>query len=132
MFQPLAKLAPVFALCLFVAVACKKQEAKTEPAPAPGGTEQPATGGDAGGTMANNAAMCGGVGAVKCAGEKDYCHMDEGKCMMADASGSCMPKPEACPEMSAPVCGCDGKTYDSACKASMAGVSVKAAGACAP
>jgi hypothetical protein len=122
----------VFALCLFVAVACKKQEAKTEPAPAPGGTEQPATGGDAGGTMANTAAMCGGVAAVKCAGENEYCQMDEGKCMMADASGTCMKKPDTCVEMSAPVCGCDGQTYDNACKASMAGVSVKAAGACAP
>ncbi len=130
MFQPLAKLAPVFALCLFVAVACKKQEAKTEPAPAPGGTEQPATGGDAGGTMANTAAMCGGVAAVKCAGENEYCQMDEGKCTMADASGTCMKKPEACPEMSAPVCGCDDKTYGNDCARRAAKVAKKSDGAC--
>ena len=129
MFQPLAKLAPVFALCLFVAVACTKQEAKTEPAPAPSGTEQPATGGDAGGTMAPAGAACSATAA--CTGANEYCHMDEGKCSVADASGTCMKKPEACPEMSAPVCGCDGTTYDNACKASMAGVSVKAQGACA-
>jgi hypothetical protein len=131
MFQPLAKLAPVVALCLIAAFACKKQETAT--APAPSGTEQPApaTTPDAGGTMANAGAMCGGIAAIKCTGEKEFCQMADGQCTMADASGTCAKMPEACPDMSAPVCGCDGKTYDNACKASMASVSVKAQGACA-
>lgn len=123
-----ARLAPVLALCLIAAVACKKQEAKTEPAPT-GGTEQPATtGGDAGGTMAPAGVACSATAA--CTDASEYCHMDEGKCSAADAAGTCMKKPEACPEMSAPVCGCDGKDYDSACKASAAGVSVKSQGKC--
>jgi len=43
---------------------------------------------------------------------------------------TCIPKPVSClPENSA-VCGCDGKTYGSKCKAAMNGTSVKTSGPC--
>jgi hypothetical protein len=46
--------------------------------------------------------------------------------------GTCLPRPEVCPDHVEQVCGCDGKTYDNACDALAAGVSVAARGACDP
>lgn len=45
-------------------------------------------------------------------------------------SGVCQEKPEACGEIYAPVCGCDNVTYDNACLAASAGVSVLREGGC--
>ena len=56
---------------------------------------------------------------------------------IADAAGKCQPIPASCPSNprnprapAAPICGCDGKTYPSACEAHLKGESVKAQGAC--
>ncbi len=50
--------------------------------------------------------------------------------------GKCEKRPADCAErgklLVRPVCGCDQKTYDNACLAAAAGVSVKSEGACAP
>jgi hypothetical protein len=78
------------------------------------------------------ATVCGArSGGVCAAGE--YCNWTlAGICGRADATGTCAPKPEMCPQIFQPVCGCDGTTYSNACMAAAAGSSVSTEGACAP
>jgi hypothetical protein len=56
-----------------------------------------------------------------------YCAIALGAC---SASGACEDSPRVCPELVKLVCGCDGATYDNACFAQQAGVSVDHMGAC--
>lgn len=67
-----------------------------------------------------------------CSTDKDcpktaYCATPPGKC---GGLAVCRSRPELCPEIFKPVCGCDGRTYPSACSAAAAHVSVSADGAC--
>ncbi len=59
--------------------------------------------------------------------EGEYCAKPEGRC---EEEGTCSARPEVCAQIWDPVCGCDGKTYSSACHAALAGVSVKSDGEC--
>ena len=77
-----------------------------------------------------------GAGPVVCGGDAGYtctagqfCKREPGLCS-ADDKGVGTKEPSTCPGTSAPVCGCDGTTYDNACLADAAGVSVQHAGAC--
>lgn len=63
-------------------------------------------------------------------GAGSYCSTQDDACLTATAVGFCKSIPTSCAEATDPVCGCDGKQYQSSCEAARAGVSVAAAGTC--
>lgn len=73
---------------------------------------------------------CGGIQGKQCPDAQQYCDFGAGQCKTADAQGSCQPRPEICPDIFEPVCGCNGKTYANPCSAARAGVSVDHEGEC--
>jgi hypothetical protein len=56
-----------------------------------------------------------------------FCAKEPGDC---DGNGLCEPRPEICPDVWAPVCGCNGSTYSNTCEAAAAGVNVAYPGEC--
>ncbi len=72
---------------------------------------------------------CGGKMGEPCAADA-YCDFLDDICGAADGTGTCTPKPEACPDVYAPVCACDGMVYSNACDAAAAGLDVSLLGAC--
>jgi hypothetical protein len=83
---------------------------------------------------ANNTApdgsLCGTRGVTADCAPGSYCAY-RSACGATDAGGTCTKRPTMCTKIYAPVCGCDGKTYGSACTAAAAGVSVARNGECA-
>lgn len=73
---------------------------------------------------------CGGLRALPCPGSQYCSYAAEAQCGAGDQRGVCSPRPRVCSALVAPVCGCDGKTYTSACEAARAGVSVSYDGKC--
>lgn len=85
------------------------------------------SGTSASGPACRQAQDCGDLG------DGAYCQWPpETQCGQAQGQGTCALPPSACPAESEPVCGCDGLTYDTACRAAQLGVSVARDGACAP
>ncbi len=58
-----------------------------------------------------------------------FCVKPAGQC---NGIGTCRPKPEACDDLWAPVCGCDNKTYSNECSAASAGMNIAYDGECLP
>ncbi len=74
---------------------------------------------------------CGGRGGATCAAGQFCMWTPANICGAFDAGGACAYKPEVCPQVYMPVCGCDGQTHSNACMANAAGTSVSGPGACA-
>ena len=72
---------------------------------------------------------CGTRGVPGDCAQGSYCAY-RSQCGATDAGGKCTKKPQVCPLLVAPVCGCDSQTYNNQCEAARAGVSVSASGAC--
>lgn len=73
--------------------------------------------------------VCGTILGLGCE-DGQYCDFGMGQCLVSDAAGACRAQPEMCPQLHAPVCGCDGKTYGNACSAAAAGAQIDHEGRC--
>jgi hypothetical protein len=60
-----------------------------------------------------------------------FCEMPAGSCNLADGVGKCARVETVCPDIFAPVCGCDGKTYPSDCSRRGARAQLDHTGMCA-
>ncbi|MDE0882834.1 MAG: Kazal-type serine protease inhibitor domain-containing protein [Myxococcota bacterium] len=77
------------------------------------------------------AGVCGTRGGVPNCGAGAFCNFPEANnCGRTDQGGQCDWVPEACGEIFAPVCGCDGNTYSNPCEAFSHSVSVDYQGEC--
>jgi hypothetical protein len=65
-----------------------------------------------------------------CVKDKELCRIDGGCIASGAKMGACTPRPQSCPTLKDPVCGCDGKTHGNSCAAHQAGTNIAHKGAC--
>ncbi len=73
--------------------------------------------------------ICGGPSAIGCDAGL-FCNYPDGSCGAGQTFGLCARIQFSCELTPAPVCGCDGQTYQNACLAAAAGISTAGSGAC--
>lgn len=73
--------------------------------------------------------VCGGFAGTRC-GPNEFCDFGRNTCGTSDESGVCRARPQGCPDLFSPVCGCDGAMHSNECDANGAGVDVNAGGGC--
>ena len=74
--------------------------------------------------------QCGARAGDTCTADEYCAYQPSGLCGQADAQATCKPRPSSCSGTGAAVCGCDQRTYPSACEANKAGTGIFADGAC--
>lgn len=94
----------------------------------PKASEQPAP--ESAAAASEQGQSCGSRGQAPCP-EGEFCNFSErAACGETDMPGVCQPIRPMCTREFNPVCGCDGKTYPTACTANAASVSVRSQGPC--
>ena len=74
--------------------------------------------------------VCGGIQGLGCP-RGQFCDIDiPNACGGVDLSGICRIPPQVCPEIYAPVCGCDGVTYGNDCERQAARIQLDHPGEC--
>jgi hypothetical protein len=73
--------------------------------------------------------ICGGIAGFVCPNGQ-FCLFEFGTCGNFDLLGVCTDIPWGCPDVWAPVCGCDGQTHGNECEAHAVGASIQSEGSC--
>lgn len=101
-----------------------------KPPPPPPSNEPPPPVTGSATTADPEGAICGTRGVAACPANMFCSYAAGADCGESDKPGHCMTRPELCPEIFQPVCGCDGKTYPNACHAASSKVGVRESAAC--